>query len=89
MEESGTLIAGEERIGIRFTRGTTGGRVRPEEAKDFAALVGFFSRDDAVELVSRAGDWRAQVHIWEPDDLRSSRGSFRYTVQGVPMTSPK
>ncbi len=91
-EERGRLevAGGGEPVPLRFTRGRTSGRLWPEVVKDFAVLLEVFSGHETAWLVSRSGRWRAEVHVWEPDQIEKPRlARFRCTVQGVPtVTEP-
>lgn len=86
MEPGQIILADETAVRVRFRlyENERGGRVAAEQVGDFARLLECFNGDDRVLLQNHRGTWKAQVHIWEPDNLANPRAAtFEFTVEGA------
>lgn len=83
--EEGTIVRGEQGIAVRFDRGRARGILFAVADQEVFVLAEILSGDDTVELVSRRGELKAQIHVWEAK-LGTSPTPFKFTVEGLPET---
>jgi hypothetical protein len=69
-------------LAVRFSLGRTQseGRLSTQSSRDFPTLLRLFNGDEFVQLLDRAGSWRARIDIWEPSSLNPMVASFRFRV---------